>query len=122
MEQHVISVKVYVAIFVTLLVLTALTIQIAFIDLGPLNTVVAMTIAVVKGMLVILFFMHLRYSAQLVKIFVVGGFIWLGILISLTVSDYASRDWIQQPTGWAQQSSGPLAAEPDSVPASAEGH
>jgi cytochrome c oxidase subunit 4 len=122
MEQHVISVKVYVAIFLALLVMTALTIRIAFIDLGPLNTIVAMTIAVIKAMLVILYFMHLRYSSQLVKIFVAGGFVWLAILIGLTVSDYASRDWIQQPAGWNQQSAETSAAEPDSAPASTEGH
>jgi cytochrome c oxidase subunit 4 len=71
----------------------------AFIDLDHLlfpgaNTVVALTIAVIKATLVVLYFMHVRYSARLIWVVVVAGFFWLGILFVLTMSDYLSRPWV----------------------------
>ena len=65
--------------------------QIAFIDLGPLNTVVALTIAVFKATLVVLFFMHVKYSTRLTWVVVVGSVFWLGILLALTIGDYLTR-------------------------------
>jgi len=91
MTSHIVSPKIYVVVFLTLLALTALTTCVAFYDLGPLNTVAAMTIAVAKGLLVILFFMHVRQSEHLVRVFVVAGFFWLAILIVLTMSDFMTR-------------------------------
>jgi cytochrome c oxidase subunit IV len=91
MTTDIISPKVYFGVFLTLLALTALTTFVAFFNLGPLNTVVAMTIAVGKGLLVILFFMHVRYSERLVWVFVIAGFFWLAILIVLTMSDVLTR-------------------------------
>ena len=92
MSGHVVSVRLYVTIFLTLLVLTGLTTGVAFIDLGAYNTVVALAIAVVKMLLVVLFFMHVRYSSGLTKIVVLAGFFWLAIMLALTLSDYVTRD------------------------------
>lgn len=83
--------KLYLVILLTLLVGTCLTWAIAFIDLGIFNPVVALTIAVIKATLVILFFMHVRYSSRLTMITVAAGFFWLMILISLSLTDYLSR-------------------------------
>ena len=83
----------YVGIFVALIALTGLTTGVAFIDLGFFNPVVALSIAVLKASLVVLFFMHMRWSSKLT--WVVGGsaLFWLGILLTLTLSDYATRGW-----------------------------
>lgn len=97
MSEHIVSKKVYYTIFLTLLVMTGITVWVAFIDLGPLNNIVAMTIAVFKATLVVLYFMHVRYSSRLTWIFVAAGFFWFGILIALTLSDYYSRGWLTTP-------------------------
>lgn len=94
MSEHIVSLKLYIGIFVALMVLTAATVWVAFIDLGMMNNVVAMTIAVIKATLVILFFMHVRYSTPLTWVVVVSGFFWLVVLIGLTMSDYVSRGWM----------------------------
>ena len=95
MSQHVISKKIYFGVFATLIVLTLVTIEVAMIDLGKINTVAALAIAVCKATLVILYFMHVRYSSRLTWIVVGCGFFWLVIMIALTMSDYLSRAWIQ---------------------------
>jgi cytochrome c oxidase subunit 4 len=100
LSNHVIPRKVYYAIFAALMVLTAITVGIATVDLGALNTAIAMAVAVTKATLVVLYFMHVRYSSQLTKIFVASGFIWLIILLVLTMSDFWSREWIPSPPGW----------------------
>ena len=100
MSGHVVSKKIYFMVFGSLLVLTALTTYAGYVDLDkmlglaafPMNTVVALTIAVCKATLVILFFMHVRYSSHLTKVVVVAGLFWLAILISLTFSDYRTRN------------------------------
>jgi cytochrome c oxidase subunit 4 len=91
MSVHISPVRSYVGIFLALLVLTAVTVGMAFIDLGALNDVVAMTIAVGKALLVILFFMHVRYSTRLVWLTVAAGFVWLGIFFLLILPDYMTR-------------------------------
>lgn len=83
--------KVYLAVFLALVVGTILTWWIAFIDLGRWNPVIAITIACTKATLVILFFMHVRYSSKLTILTVCAGFFWLLILISLSLSDYLTR-------------------------------
>jgi cytochrome c oxidase subunit IV len=93
-SQHVVPVKVYVAVFVTLLVMTAATTAISGIDLGPWNTVVALGIAVFKASLVILFFMHARYSPRLTHMVILAGLFWLALLLLITFSDFASRGWL----------------------------
>jgi len=95
MSEHVTSRKVYFAIFAALLALTFLTVEVAEIDLGRFNTIVALTIACTKALLVVLFFMHIRYSTRLTKLVVVGGFLWLALLIALTSVDVFTRAWIQ---------------------------
>ncbi|MBI4528571.1 MAG: cytochrome C oxidase subunit IV family protein [Deltaproteobacteria bacterium] len=90
-----ISIKGYAFVFVTLLGLTLVTTGLAFIDLGAgLNTVAAIGIAVCKALLVILYFMHVRYSDRLTWVFVAAGFFWLLILIGGTMDDVLTRQWL----------------------------
>ena len=90
---HVVPLRVYFVIFSCLMILTAVTVAVAYLDLGPLNTIVALLIAVTKAALVILYFMHVRYSPSLTKLVVAGSFLWLFIMLSITMSDYVSRSW-----------------------------
>jgi cytochrome c oxidase subunit 4 len=90
-----ISVKTYLAVFIGLLVLTLVTTGVAYVDLGGTwNIVAALAIAVVKTLLVALYFMHLRYSSRLTILFAGAGVFWLGILFVLTITDYISRGWV----------------------------
>ena len=100
MSDHVLPVRVYLVVFAFLLVLTTTTVIVAFLDLGPLNTAAAITIAVVKALVVILYFMHVRYSSQLTWVFVSAGFFWFLILIAFLMGDIFSRGWLPPPTGW----------------------
>jgi cytochrome c oxidase subunit IV len=93
--DHIVPIRIYLAIFAALLIFTTLTYFAAFKDFGLLNTIIAVTIAVIKATLVVLYFMHLRYSDRLYWVVVIAGFAWLGILLGLTLSDYYSRDWIR---------------------------
>lgn len=88
------GVRTYVFVFLALMVGTALTVAAAFMELGTANDVVALTIAVTKAVLVVLFFMHVRHSARMTKLSIVAGFLWLAILIGLTLSDYLSRGFL----------------------------
>jgi cytochrome c oxidase subunit 4 len=83
----------YYVVLGVLLMLTYATIQIAFIDLGPLNLAAALTIAVVKATVVALFFMHLNSSTGLTRVVVAGAIVWLLIMMTLTLSDYLTRGW-----------------------------
>lgn len=100
MTHHVASKKMYFAIFGALMVLTALTVFAATVDLGPLNIVVALAIAGTKALLVIMYFMHLRFSKPLTQIVVAGGLLWLVIMVSGIITDYVSRGWLGQVPGW----------------------
>jgi cytochrome c oxidase subunit 4 len=100
MSEHVASIKSYIAIFVTLLVFTGVTIAVAYVDLGVMNTVVALAIAGFKASLVVLYFMHLKDSHPLSKLFWVAGLLWLAILLTFTMNDYLTRGWQLQPQGW----------------------
>jgi cytochrome c oxidase subunit 4 len=91
MSEHIVPIKVYISVFVLLMALTAITIGVATTDLGPFNTVAALAIAVTKGILVVLYFMHVRYSSKLTQVVVAGGVFWLVILIVLVMADYLSR-------------------------------
>jgi cytochrome c oxidase subunit 4 len=95
MSEHVVSLRIYYAIFVTLMVLTALTVTAAEFDLGHLNVVVALTIAVVKATFVLLYFMHLRYSPRLTWLVVGVAMGWLLVLILLTIADPLTRTWLR---------------------------
>lgn len=103
MPGHVVPKKLYILVFAALIVLTGLTTGVAFINLGKWNTVVALAIAVCKASLVVLFFMHLRWSSNLLRIVVVSSLLWLAILIVLTVSDVFTRDWTPVPSSWEAQ-------------------
>lgn len=85
--------KLYIGIILILMSLTVATWLIASVNLGIFNPVVALTIAVIKAVLVILFFMHVRYSSKLTMVTVGAGFFWLLIMITLSLSDYLSRYW-----------------------------
>ena len=115
MSEHISSVKLYVGIWLALMAGTILTVVAAKIDLGPLNPVVALAIATTKAVLVVLFFMHVKYGAKLTWAFAAAGFVWLGIMISLTMTDYFTRNhppgvspmaekkiWLPQETGTGQ--------------------
>jgi cytochrome c oxidase subunit IV len=98
MSDHGPSLKTYVAVFAALLVLTLVTYSAAYMNFGShtLNVVVALGIAVTKATLVVLFFMHVKYSERLVWIFVAGGFAWLALMIVGTLHDYWTRGWLGQ--------------------------
>lgn len=98
-SDHVVSLKLYFAIFGALMVLTALTVWVAFIDLGAMNTVVALAVAVTKATLVILFFMHVKYSTRLTWLVVASGFFFLAIMLAFTMADMVSRGWLGTPGG-----------------------
>jgi len=101
MSGHVSPKSTYYAVFAALMVLTAITVGVAFIHLGALNFPVALGIAITKATLVILFFMHVKYSSRLTKMVVGMAFFFLFVLLSLTMTDYMSRGWFTSPTGTA---------------------
>jgi cytochrome c oxidase subunit 4 len=92
-EHHIVSPLVYLAIVGVLLVGTALTVWASFIDLGPWNPVIALGIACTKATLVVLFFMHVKYSTKLTKLTVIAGLFTFMALIGMTLTDYISRAW-----------------------------
>ena len=91
MSTHVVPLKIYFAIFGALMGGTALTVFVAFQDLGPMNTVVALTIAAIKALFVVLWFMHVKYSSRLTWVFAMAGFLWLLLMIGLTMADFDTR-------------------------------
>jgi cytochrome c oxidase subunit 4 len=94
MSDHILPTRVYYTIFGVLMVCTYLTVQMAFIDLGAFNTVAALVIALFKATLVVLFFMHVKYSSRLTWVVVLASVFWLGILLVLTMGDYLTRSWL----------------------------
>ena len=95
MSEHIVPVRIYVTIFLVLLVGTALTVLAAFQDFPwYFNTIVAMTIAITKATFVVLYFMHVRYSIRLVWVIVASALFWMVIMFALTFSDYWTRGWI----------------------------
>ncbi len=92
MSEHIISSKIYYTIWILLLILTGLTAWIAGVDLGPLNTVVALLIATVKAVIVVLFFMHVKYTSEkMTKVVIVSAIFWLLLLLALSMVDYGTR-------------------------------
>ena len=95
MSEHIVYPRVYVGIFFILLVGTILTVLAAFQDFpGPLNAVVALTIATIKATFVVLYFMHVRYSGRLIWLVIGSALLWLAIMFAITFSDYSSRGWL----------------------------
>ena len=99
MSGHISPKSTYYTIFGALMVCTALTAGAAFVNLGDLNFPIALSIAIVKATLVILFFMHVKYSSRMVKLVVGVAFFFLGVLLTLTLTDYLSRGWFTAPGG-----------------------
>jgi cytochrome c oxidase subunit 4 len=104
MAQHVIPQKIYILVFVTLLLLTLVTVDVAFYDAGWLSLYIALAIATTKATLVILYFMHLRYSSKLTWAFVATGLLFLVILLAFTMSDIFTRELMNEPPGWGASS------------------
>jgi cytochrome c oxidase subunit IV len=95
MSEHIVPLKIYVTIFLALMAGTALTVWAGLRDFpGQLNVIIALTIAVIKATLVVLYFMHVRYSSRLVWVVFTSALFWLGILFALTFSDYWTRGWL----------------------------
>jgi cytochrome c oxidase subunit 4 len=95
MSEHIVPVRIYLTIFVALLFGTGLTVFAAFVDFKwHFNTIVALNFAVAKATLDVLYFMHVRYSPRLVWLIVVAALFWMGIMFSLTFSDYFTRNWL----------------------------
>jgi cytochrome c oxidase subunit 4 len=90
-HDHVVPVGLYVAVFAALMVLTILTVAASRVDLGALNTPVALTIAVVKAALVVVFFMHVKWSPRLIALVLAAAFFYLFHMLAGTVVDYLSR-------------------------------
>ncbi len=103
-EHHVVPLAVYFKVFAALMVLLVITLVAAAFDLseywGPLNVIIAVTIAVIKAVLIILYFMHVRYSSKLTWFFAGVAFLWLMVMFSFTFADYMSRDWMPSPGSW----------------------
>jgi cytochrome c oxidase subunit IV len=97
--DHVVPLTTYLAVFAALMVMLALTVAAAEVDLGFLNTPIALTIAIAKMILVLLYFMHLRYSSRLNWVIVATGFFWLAVMIAGTMDDVISRGWLGYPGG-----------------------
>jgi cytochrome c oxidase subunit 4 len=97
--SHISPVSTYLTVFGTLMVLTAVTVAAAFTNLAPLNFPIAIAIAITKATVVILFFMHVKYSSKLTKFVVVSCLFFLATLIGLTFTDYLSRGWFTSPRG-----------------------
>lgn len=94
-ETHVLPVRVYFAVFGALLLLTGLTTWVAYHDFGRWNIYLALTIAVAKALLVVLYFMHMRYSPKLLWVFACAAVLWLLILFALTMADYDTRPLVE---------------------------
>jgi len=94
MKHQAVSVKVYAAVFCALLALTITTVAVSRLELGEYNFIAAMTIAVIKGALVVMFFMDVRRATSRTKLFVGAGFFWMAILLVFLLSDYLSRGWL----------------------------
>ena len=91
---HVAPKRMYYLVFLALIVGTGATVAASKVDMGPLNNIVMLAIACTKATLVILFFMHVRWSSRLTMVVAMSGFFWLLILFSLGMSDYLSRGWM----------------------------
>jgi len=92
-QHHIVSPVVYVIIGGTLLVLTGVTVGASYLELGIFNTIVAIAIACIKAVLVVLFFMHVKYSSKLTKLTVFAGIFTFLTLIGMTLADYFTRAW-----------------------------
>jgi cytochrome c oxidase subunit IV len=95
--EHHVPLRTYLSVFFALMVFTVVTVAVAFFDLGNANVLVALVVAVVKATLVVLFFMHVKYSSRMVQLVVIAALAWLMILFGITLSDYLTRGWLMAP-------------------------
>ena len=104
--HHIIEPYVYYRVFGLLVILFIATVAVAFFDLSkmlnwpPANIVVALIIAVAKATVIVLYFMHVKYSSRLTQVFAMSALVWLSLLFIFTFADYFTRDWIPQPGSW----------------------
>jgi cytochrome c oxidase subunit IV len=92
-DHHIVTPVTYMIVFGTLLIFTGVTVGAAYVDLGIMNPVIALAIACFKAVIVILFFMHVKYQSKLVKLTVISGFFTFLVLTTMTLTDYISRAW-----------------------------
>jgi cytochrome c oxidase subunit IV len=96
-SEHIVSPKLYVVIFTSLMLGTGITVWAAFQNFGKLNIVIALVIATIKASLVVLYFMHARYSPKRTQLVIVCSVFWLAIMLALTLTDYNTRSHETQP-------------------------
>jgi cytochrome c oxidase subunit 4 len=97
MTHHIISVPTYLVIYIALMLFLLATVGASFLPLGRAHLPVAMTIAMIKAVLIVLFFMHVYYSSRLTWVVSMASFLWLGLLLAFLVADYFSRGWLDIP-------------------------
>jgi cytochrome c oxidase subunit 4 len=102
MNGEIIPPSVYFRVWVALLILLGLTTGLAYVPMGWFNTFSSVTIAFAKAVIIVLFFMHVKYKGRLVRVFVCAGLFWLAILFALSMGDYFTRSWLPQPTVWVR--------------------
>jgi len=100
MAEHIVEPRTYLGVWAALLILLVATVALAYVPLGSMHVVAAVTIAFAKAILIVLFFMHVRYKAKIVVVFVCAGLFWLGIMFTLALGDYMTRSWLPAPTAW----------------------
>jgi cytochrome c oxidase subunit IV len=100
MSEHIVRPQTYLSVFAALVLFTLVTVWVANHDFGAFNTPIALLIAAIKATLVVLFFMHVRWSPKLVWLAACAGLIWLVILIGMTMTDFLTRGWLPQSKGW----------------------
>ena len=94
-EHHIVPLGLYALIGITLLIMTGVTYGVSLIDLGPLNTIVALCIATFKATLVVLIFMHVKYTSEkLTKAVIISAIFFLGLLLTLSLADFGTRAWL----------------------------
>jgi cytochrome c oxidase subunit IV len=93
-HRHIVPISTYLIVFAALMILLIITVVVAYLPLGYFNLPVAMTIAIIKGVLIVMYFMEVKYGNRLLWVFAASSFIWLLILFVLTLNDYATRGWI----------------------------
>jgi cytochrome c oxidase subunit IV len=97
MSEPVSTVKTFIGVFVALLILTGVTVAVSYANLGAFSPIVALTIATIKALLVVLFFMEVRYVPKMTMVVIISGVFFLGILLALSMTDYISRAWSSYP-------------------------
>src|SRR5262245_63449930 len=100
MSEYIVPKSIYYRVFLALMVLLAITIAISYLHLGRLNIFLALTVSVAKMLLIVLYFMHIRYNSRLSWVVASAGVFWLGILFVLVLADYLTRGLMPVPTGW----------------------